>query len=423
MAFRDHLAQADVISDPVSVELGIRRLSMQRGDIPLIFDEIIEATGQRAAVNVLTRSALCQKWDCTPSELGAAMIEAQHHPVEPAHIDFTDARFNYLVSDDVDLTTIPVPWHFEEDRGRYMSASIIIAQYAGRRNLSFHRMYVRNPNTTVARIVPRHLCEMVEEARANGDEVPIAVVNAPDPTVLLAAAMSFENHIDELEIAAHLHQRLVGSELEVCIAPNGITVPADAEYVWLGSITLDDDLEGPYVDITGTLDAERMQPVIRFDSQYHRESPIFHALISSGAEHRTLMGLPRAPIIQNAVNAVCPCHDVSLTAGGSGWLSVVIQITPHRPSDGHDAVMAAFAAHTSVKQVIAVDQDIDPEDPVAVEWALMTRWQPAKDTIILENQRGSSLDPSCNSDGTTSKIGKDATIPLGVDRSPFERVT
>ena len=85
--------------------------------------------------------------------------------------------------------------------------------------------------------------------------------------------------------------------------------------------------------------------------------------------------------------------------------------------------MAAFAAHTSVKQVIAVDQDIDPEDPVAVEWALMTRWQPAKDTIILENQRGSSLDPSCNSDGTTSKIGKDATIPLGVDRSPFERVT
>ena len=301
-------------------------------------------------------------------------------------------------------------------------ASIIIAEYGRRRNLSFHRMYLRSPDSVVARLVPRHLYKMVEEARARGEEVPIAVVNAPDPTVLLAAAMSFESHIDELQIAARLHQRLVGSDLEVCLAPNGITVPADSEYVWLGSITTEDDLEGPYVDITGTLDTVRMQPVIRFESQYRKESSVFHALIPSGAEHRTLMGLPRAPIIQNAVNAVCPCHDVVLTAGGSGWLSVVIQITPRQPFDAHDALMAAFASHTSVKQVVAVDRDIDPEDPVAVEWALMTRWQPGKDSIILENQRGSSLDPSCNSDGTTSKIGKDATIPFGIDRASFERV-
>jgi len=53
---------------------------------------------------------------------------------------------------------------------------------------------------------------------------------------------------------------------------------------------------------------------------------------------------------------------------------------------------------------------------------LMTRWQPDTDTVILTGQKGSSLDPSRYEDGSTSKIGMDATLPLGVDRGPFESV-
>ena len=75
-----------------------------------------------------------------------------------------------------------------------------------------------------------------------------------------------------------------------------------------------------------------------------------------------------------------------------------------------------------MKQVIVVDKDIDVASYSRVEWALMTRWQPDRDTLILSNQKGSSLDPSRSTDGTTSKIGMDATIDPGVDRSPFESV-
>jgi 2,5-furandicarboxylate decarboxylase 1 len=75
-----------------------------------------------------------------------------------------------------------------------------------------------------------------------------------------------------------------------------------------------------------------------------------------------------------------------------------------------------------MKQVIIVDDDIDITDPVRVEWALMTRWQPDKDSVIISAQKGSSLDPSRGEDGLTSKFGFDATIPVDADRSVFTTV-
>ena len=134
------------------------------------------------------------------------------------------------------------------------------------------------------------------------------------------------------------------------------------------------------------------------------------------------MGLPRAPTIKSAVNEVVPCTDVYLTDGGSGWLSAVVSIEPQNEGDGFKAIHAALNGHRSMKQVTIVDTDIDCSNPVRVEWALMTRWQPDKDTIILSGQKGSSLDPSRGEDGLTSKIGIDATLPPGIDRSPYESV-
>jgi UbiD family decarboxylase len=134
------------------------------------------------------------------------------------------------------------------------------------------------------------------------------------------------------------------------------------------------------------------------------------------------MGLPRAPTIKAAVNEVCECIDVHMTEGGCGWLAAVIKIKKSKPEDPLNAIQAALAGHKSMKMVTIVDEDIDIGDPVRVEWAMMTRWQPDTDTIILSNQKGSSLDPSRDSDGLTSKIGYDATIPWGVNHDGFVSV-
>ena len=406
-------------SESVSCIHGLFDLSVERAH-EMIWANVVESPGHSAALNVLSRDRLCSELDVGPGELIDILGWAMENPQQINSVSSGAVLEN--TQENVNLSELPIPHHYREDRGRYMSASIVIAEYEGQRNVSFHRQFLRDDNHVVARLVPRHLRTMLNNARDNGDVIPIAIVNGCDPVVLLAAAMSFDDHIDELTVASALHERFYGSPLDVVVLDNGVPVPANAEYAMTAEILLEDDVEGPYVDITGTIDDERMEPVFRINSIHHRDNPIFHALIPAEAEHKALMGLPRAPTIKSAVSRVTQCNDVHMTEGGCGWLSAVVSITPNGADDGVKAIHAALDGHRSMKMVTIVNADIDVTDSVRVEWAMMTRWQPDSDTIILSGQKGSSLDPSRGDDGTTSKIGYDATLPPGVDMRPFTSV-
>jgi len=407
---------------PISVNFEMRQRSIENGNSPILFTNVKEAPGHKAAINILDRKRLCDYFDVEPGELIDILSWAMKNPTEPKIIPASDAPAMENTMGEVDLTKIPIPWHFSEDGGRYQSSSIIIAQHNGVRNTSFHRQLLVGESETTARLVPRHLRTMVDGAIESGEEVPIAVVNSPDPVILLSGAMSFDEPLDELMVASSLHDRFYGSPLELFELDNGALAPANSEYVMQARITMKNGDEGPYVDITGTVDEVRQEPIIEYDSIHYRNEPIFHALIPASKEHMTLMGMPRAPTIKNAVSGVVKCTDVYLTEGGCGWLSSVVQIEPKDSGDGMKAINAALGGHKSMKQVIVVDKDIDVANPNRVEWALMTRWQPDKDTLILSNQKGSSLDPSRENDGVTSKIGMDATIDPSLDREPFESV-
>ena len=422
MGFRDLVDGIRTVKDPVSVNYDMKIASESSGNEPLLFSKIIESPGQRAVTNILTRHRLCEAFNVEPGELIDILSWAMENPSDTVLLEADSAPVLENRMEHTDISVLPIPWHYREDGGRYQSSSIIIAQYGGQRNTSFHRQLLKGPDRTTVRLVPRHLRTMADQAFENKEDVPIAVVNGPDPLVLLAAAMSFNEPIDELRVASALHERLYGAKLGLVELPNGVQVPAESEYAMEARITTKLDDEGPYVDITGTVDDIRQEPVIEYDSIYHRNEPIFHALIPAGVEHMTLMGMPRAPTIKTAVSEVVTCTDVYLTDGGSGWLSSVVQIIPENSDDSMRAIQAALDGHKSMKQVIVVDTDIDVTNSTRVEWALMTRWQPDKDTLILSDQKGSSLDPSRSQDGTTSKIGFDATIEPGTDRAPFESV-
>jgi len=370
----------------------------------------------------LTRERICARFEISPGELIDILSWAMKNPSEPKMIDKELAPVMENTQSSLDLSKVPIPWHYKEDGGRYQSASIIVAEYDNQRNISFHRQLLRDKTSTVSRFVPRHLRTMTDKAWKANEEMPIAVVNGADPLVLLSGAMSFNEPLDEMRVASSLHQKLYGRPLEVITLDNGIVVPSESEYVMEACITMETDDEGPYVDITGTVDDIRQEPVIRYSAIHHRTSPVFHAIIPAQKEHYTLMGLPRAPTIKTAVSEVVECTDVYLTEGGCGWLSSVVQIVPKTKEDGKKAIHAALDGHKSMKQVIVVDKDIDVSSSSRVEWALMTRWQPDKDTVILSNQKGSSLDPSRSEAGETSKIGMDATIDPNIDKSPYESV-
>ena len=422
MGFREMLQGVQVVDELVSVRHEMLERSMASDYRPLLLTNVKESPGHRAALNIIDRDRLCESFGVEPGELIDILAWAMDNPSEPVLVGAPEAPVLENAMEKVDLSTLPIPWHYPEDGGRYQSASVIIAQYGGTRNTSFHRQLLRDATHTVSRFVPRHLRTMTDNAIESGNEIPIAVVNGPDPVVLLAGAMSFDEPLDELRVASALHERFYDRPLSIVELSNGVAVPADSEYAMEARITLETDREGPYVDITGTLDGVRLEPVIEYDAIHHRDAPVFHALIPAGLEHKTLMGLPRAPTIKAAVSEVATCTDVYLTEGGCGWLSSVVQIVPKQKGDGVKAIHAALDGHRSMKQVIVVDDDIDVTDPARVEWALMTRWQPDMDTVILSSQKGSSLDPSRDEDGTTSKIGMDATLDPSIDRSAFESV-
>ena len=275
-------------------------------------------------------------------------------------------------------------------------------------NASFHRMMVVGKNKLVIRILPRHLHSFMEKAEERGENLQIAFAVGTPINAMLAAATSVELGFNEMTIANSLsYIRMV--ELE-----NGIMVPADSEFVYVGEITKETHSEGPFVDLTETLDIVREQRVIKINKIYHRKEPIHHVLLPGGLEHKILMGMPREPTIWKEVEkAGIEVKGVNITPGGCSWLHGVVAINKKKDDDGKKAIKAAFNGHKSMKHVIIVDDDINIFDPNEVEWAIATRFQANKDMIIKEGVKGSSLDPSADvKTRMTTKVGFDCTKPL-----------
>ena len=335
-----------------------------------------------------------------------------------------DAKFNGKVVEDgtlpmkkPDLNKLPILHHFPKDAGRYITSGIVFSCYDGVENASIHRMQVLDDHRVAARLVEgRHTHVMAKKAIAKGEKLPIAVTIGTHPAVTFASCTRVPTGM-ELPYAAEL----MGGELKVKRCRNGVRVP-DAEIVLEGFITAELTEEGPFVDITGTYDPVRMQHIIEFTGMYTKPDFIYHGILPGGDEHKVLMGCPYEPKIYKAVAGVTEVRNVVLTKGGCGYLHAVIQIKKSTQGDAKNAIMAAFAAHTSLKHVVVVDEDINPEDPHDVEYAIATRVSGDRDVMIITGVRGSSLDPCQLEDGTNVKIGVDATMVLGRE-ADFTRAT
>ncbi len=308
----------------------------------------------------------------------------------------------------VDLSRIPVMKHYPGDAGRYFTAGVVFSCSGGIENASIHRMMVLDDRRVVARLVEgRHTHTLLKEALTAGERLPVAVTVGTHPLVTFATSTRVPEG-KELAYAAEL----LGGEIAVRRCANGVRVP-DAEIVLEGYIGADMASEGPFVDITGTYDPVRQQPVIEFTRMYCKEDPIYHGILPAGDEHKLLMGAPYEPKIYRAVGEVTTVRNVLLTKGGAGYLHAVVQIRKNTNGDAKNAIMAAFAAHTSLKHVVVVDEDIDIYDPHDVEYAIATRVRGDTDIMIIPGVRGSSLDPMRLGDGTNVKVGVDATIVMG----------
>lgn len=397
-----------VIREPVEVTYEVTRILLENQNRVVRF---MDLNGGEAVGNLYsTRESVCAALGIEPQELVPKLLRANAKPIPPSEVKAPG--FNDKVSAKVDLTKLPIPKFYPKDGGRYITAGVAVSEFEGKRNVSFHRLMLLDKGRFAIRLVPRHLYTMYKASLAKGQDLPVAFCIGLSPSLLLAAATSTDFLQDEMEIASALNQECTGHPLEIAKLRSGLVVPAQSEYVLEGRLTAEMVEEGPFVDITGTYDDVRKQPVFKVDRVYMRRDPIFQIVLPGGLEHYLLMGLPREPAIFKSVNQVVPLvHGVRLTEGGCCWLHGVVSITKNKEGDAVNAIMAAFTGHPSLKKVIIVDQDVDIYDDRQVEWAVATRFQAHRGLVVVKNAAGSSLDPSA--EGTTSKMGIDATKPIG----------
>ena len=394
------------VHEPCSADMQAARMAGTT-DRMLFFHDL---DGARAVMNVTAnRQALSLALGIDEREIVRTLSAAA--------FDGTVVEDGRLSVQKPDLSKIPVMHHFPNDAGKYITAGIVFASYGGVTNAAIHRMLVLDSHRVAARVVEgRHTHVMLGKALADKKRLPVAVTIGTHPAVTFASCTRVPEGM-ELPYAAEL----LGGEIAVKRCRNGVLVP-DAEIVLEGYIGADRTDEGPFVDITGTYDPVRREPVIEFTGMHLKRDFIYHGILPGGNEHKVLMGAPYEPKIYRAVAGVTQVRNVVLTRGGCGYLHAVIQIKKSTQGDAKNAIMAAFAAHTSLKHVVIVDEDINPADPEDVEYAIATRVNGDRDIMVISGVRGSSLDPCQLEDGTNVKVGVDATMVLGRE-DDFRRAT
>lgn len=420
-SYLDTLQNSDLVVEiekSVDLDREITAYLQKHKEKAVLFKKIREISYPLVGNLLTTRNQLANILNSL--NLHQEFLHSLQKPIEPNHTEESSTFENQTKGN---FSELPIPKFFSNDGGKYLTSGIIFAKFPDTNihNASIHRIMIIDNHRGAIRLVPRDLHHIYSENCKRGEDTPIAIAVGYHPALGLAASSPLAADKSELSVA----NALLKGKLEVTKTPEyNIVVPTDVEFILEGRIINDKTYEeGPFVDITGTADHIRQQPIIEIERLYHKDGPIFQTILPSYEEHFILMGFPReAQIYNNASKVVPKVHDVHLTTGGSGWLHAVVAITPQKLGDAKNVALAAFAAHPSLKWCTIVNEDIDVYNPKAVEWATITR-AGNKDIVVIDNVRGSSLDPSRDiQNNTTIKVIIDATTKEAKGNKGYERL-
>jgi 2,5-furandicarboxylate decarboxylase 1 len=369
-----------------------------------------------------TRTRFADALGVTRTELEERLQRALQNPIPPILV--RGAPVQACVHEaPIDLGAfLPVPHWFERERAPYITAGVIVAKDpdTGRRNVSIARLRLEGGARLMAGIAPNHhLAILAGKARERGQKLEIAVAIGNHPAVLLGSQMYVGLGEDEFDIAGGLLGEPVG--LVKCRTID-VEVPAHAEIVLEALLDAGDQIEeGPvsefhgfYVDYGNGI-AAHVQCIT------HREQPLFQAILPGyAAEHCLLGGLAIGATLTRDLRRVIPAvRRVFITDGGMGRMHAVISMHRPRVGEGKRAIILAMGQVNLLKQVIVIEDDIDPEDARMVEWSLAARFRGEEDLVVLPDMRADRCDPVAQ-DQLITKIGMVATTRPG-DGAPGTR--
>ena len=408
-----------IVKPKVSTKFEIAGITAKvDGSHAVLFENIKESNFHLVANLVGTRKRFALAVGSAENNIHAKVISAIKHAKNPNI--FSLGKF--MANKSKNLLSMPIVTHFEKESGPFVTSSIVHAKNpeTGKQNSSFHRlMPIDKSHFSIRMVEGRHLHRCFVDAKEHGEDLKIAITIGVHPAISIAGAYQAEWGFDEMSIA----NSLMNGTLTLAQLPfTGLNVPSGSEIVIEGKILQDKTHPEWMVEMLQTYDHKRSQPVFELEHLFFRKNPIFHDVLSGYSEHRLLMGMPIESKLNGELKKTFPqTQQVSMTNGGCNWLHAVVQITKKDKSDPKKIIKKTFDSHRSLKQVVVVDDDIDPNNAESVEYAMATRFQADQDLVILKNIRGSSLDPSSDQKNLkTAKIGIDATRSLSKRPEGFE---
>lgn len=386
-------------------------LSMRNNGQAQLFEEV-KGHAMPVIGNVMnSRSRIAALLGLDGKPLHEALVEALGRPLKPVVI--AGAPVQEVVHEgDIDLRALlPVPTFFEHEGGPYVTAGVIIAKdpETGARNVSIARIRLEGGNRIMVGIARNHHLNMLaEKARSLGQTLPIAVAIGNHPAVLLGSQLYLGLGDDEYDMVGGL----LGEPLAlVACRTVPLEVPAGAEIVLEGHIDSADLIEeGDVSEFPGFYVNYGPATGGFISCITHRRDAIYQAILPAyAAEHCLLGAVAIEAVTFQLLNRIIPSvRRVVVTEGGMGRLHAVISINRPRLGEGKRAALLAMGQINLFKLVTVVEDDVDPEDPVQVEWSLAARFRGGEDLIVIPGVKADRCDP-VHDNLTVTKIGLVAT--------------
>ncbi len=323
---------------------------------------------------------------------------------------------------DVDLSRLPIQHCWPGDVAPLITWGLTVTRGPNkpRQNLGIYRQQVIERNKVIMRWLAHRggALDFRDHCLQNpGQPFPVAVALGADPATILAAVTPVPDSISEYQFAGLL--RGSKSELVACLGASqrtaGLQVPASAEIVLEGFIDpAETALEGPYGDHTGYYNEQAEFPVFTIERVTMRKKPIYHSTYTGKPpDEPAMLGVALnevfVPLLQKQFPEIV---DFYLPPEGCSYRLATVSIRKQYP--GH-AKRVMFGIWSFLRQfmytkfIIVVDDDVDIRDWKEVVWAMTTRVDAARDTLIAQNTPIDYLDFASPVAGLGSKMGIDAT--------------
>ena len=319
--------------------------------------------------------------------------------------------------EEVDLGRLPIQTCWPGDVAPLITWGLTVTRGPNkpRQNLGIYRQQVIAKNKVIMRWLAHRggALDFRDWCAAHpGEPFPVAVALGADPATILGAVTPVPDTLSEYQFAGLL--RGSKTELVKCIGSD-LQVPASAEIVLEGYIMPGETApEGPYGDHTGYYNEVDHFPVLTITRMTMRRDPIYHSTYTGKPpDEPAVLGVALnevfVPLLQKQFPEIT---DFYLPPEGCSYRLAVVSMKKQYPGHSRRVMMGVWSflrQFMYTKFIIVTDDDVNIRDWKEVVWAMTTRVDAARDTVIVENTPIDYLDFASPVSGLGSKMGIDAT--------------